>query len=181
MSQEEGGANEAAPSGSSGEPGNRPLDVDIRCTPRGDYRRRGFPAFDDSMSGRKTACDRAFSPSGKQQVLSSHTKGIVSMKYVVLKLTVRCMSREVPVIFPDLISHVNMAASAIVALDAECEGFKKAGDKVDITAVSAGFLSSMDIDAKCDGQSDSLGGLKSRESEDDELIRMIDYTNGYVG
>ena len=47
--------------------------------------------------------------------------------------------------------------------------------------VSAGFLSSMDIDAKCDGQSDSLNGLKSRESVDDELIRMIDYTHGYVG
>ncbi|WP_460996499.1 hypothetical protein, partial [Staphylococcus aureus] len=73
------------------------------------------------------------------------------MKYVVLKMTVRGMSREVPVIFPDLISHANMAASAIVALDAECEGFKKAGDKVDIAAVSAGFLSSMDIDAKCYG------------------------------
>ncbi|QEM42814.1 hypothetical protein FBPa10_0065 [Pseudomonas phage vB_PaeM_FBPa10] len=103
------------------------------------------------------------------------------MKYVVLKMTVRGMSREVPVIFPDLISHVNMAASAVVALDAECEDFKKAGDKVDITVVSAGFLSSMDVDAKCNGQSDSLGGLKSRESEDDELIRMIDYTHGYVG
>lgn len=103
------------------------------------------------------------------------------MKYVVLKMTVRGMSREVPVIFPDLISHVNMAASAVVALDAECEGFKKAGDKVDITVVSAGFLSSMDIDAKCYGQSDSLDGLKSRESEDDDLIRMIDYTHGYVG
>lgn len=103
------------------------------------------------------------------------------MKYVVLKMTVRGMSREVPVIFPDLISHVNMAASVLVALDAECEGFKKSGDKVDITLVSAGFLSSMDIDAKCDVQSDSLNGLKSRESVDDELIRMIDYTHGYVG
>ncbi|HHG5648161.1 TPA: hypothetical protein ACPWPG_003242 [Pseudomonas aeruginosa] len=103
------------------------------------------------------------------------------MKYVVLKMTVRGMSREVPLIFPDLISHANMAASAIVALDAECEGFKKAGDKVDIAAVSAGFLSSMDIDVKCYCQSDSLGGLKSRESEDDELIRMIDCTHGYVG
>ncbi|EPB7755471.1 hypothetical protein ACRSA7_004506 [Pseudomonas aeruginosa] len=103
------------------------------------------------------------------------------MKYVVLKMTVRGMSREVPVIFPDLISHADMAESAIVALDAECEGFKKAGDKVDITVVSAGFLSSMGVGAKCNGQSDSLGGLKSRESEDDELIRMIDYTHGYVG
>ncbi len=52
------------------------------------------------------------------------------MKYVVLKMTVRGMSREVPVIFPDLISHVNMAASALVALDAECEGFKKTGDRL---------------------------------------------------
>uniref|UniRef100_A0AB39AHU9 Phage protein n=1 Tax=Pseudomonas phage vB_PaeM_HTN4 TaxID=3236645 RepID=A0AB39AHU9_9VIRU len=103
------------------------------------------------------------------------------MKYVVMKMTVRGMSREVPVIFPDLISHVNMAASALVALDAECEGFKKAGDKVDITVVSAGFLSSMGIDVHCHGQSDSLNGLKARESVDDELIRMIDYTHGYVG
>lgn len=98
-----------------------------------------------------------------------------------LKITVRGMSREVPVIFPDFISHVNMAASALVALDAECEGFKKAGDKVDIAVVSAGFLSSMDIDAKCNGQSDTLNGLKSRGSVDDELIRLIDYTHGHVG
>ncbi|QVJ13109.1 hypothetical protein [Pseudomonas phage PSA25] len=181
MSREGVGANEAAPTGSAGQSGNCPVDVDIRCAARGDNRRRGFPAFDDSVSGRKTACGRALPPSGKQQILPSHTKRIVSMKYVVLKMTVRGMSREVPVIFPDLISHVNMAASAVVALDAECEGFKKAGDKVDIAVVSAGFLSSMDIDAKCDGQSDSLGGLKSRESEDDELIRMIDCTHGYVG
>lgn len=103
------------------------------------------------------------------------------MKYVALKMTVRGMSREVPVIFPDFISHVNMAASALVALDAECEGFKKSGDKVDITVVSAGFLSSMDINGNCNGQSDSLNGLKSRESVDDKLIRMIDYTHGYVG
>lgn len=90
------------------------------------------------------------------------------MKYIVLQSKTNGITRELPIIFPDLMVHANVA-QALLALP-EMKGFK---------AVSAGALSCMDLRPKCHGDSFSLK-LKSREEVDNALIYMMDYSHGVV-
>jgi hypothetical protein len=90
------------------------------------------------------------------------------MKYVVMQVVSKTgMRLEVPFLFPDVCVHSVIAKALLPGLHEHWED-------CDITPISAGFLSSMDIDASCDGESESLK-LKSRGEEDDRLIRMSDY------
>ena len=99
------------------------------------------------------------------------------MKYVVLKVKKRVkggepMVREFPIIFPEGLSHSDVAA----CLALHCPELKGA------TPVSAGFVSSMAIGEKdaFHGKSESLGGLQSRGNVDAALIACWDYLHGMV-
>ncbi len=89
------------------------------------------------------------------------------MKYVVIQVPLgKELLREIPVIFPNEIVHLDIAKTLI----AMCPGFEKG------KAVSAGFVNSMDIDAPLHGKSDSLK-LITRD-EDKSLVQMNDYLHG---
>lgn len=95
------------------------------------------------------------------------------MKYVVFKLTQgkgrSAIIREIPVIFPDALTHA-LVAESLVNGNGELKGS---------VPIAAGFLSSLAIRGECAGKSESLG-LKSREAEDEQLICTVDYTHGVV-
>lgn len=88
------------------------------------------------------------------------------MKYIVLEVTHGGSTRELPVIFPELLVHANVAKAL-----ATMRGLENA------KPISAGFLSSMDVSPACHGASESLE-LKSRGKVDDNLIMMHDYLHG---
>lgn len=106
------------------------------------------------------------------------------MKYIVMRVDVEDgISREFPVIFPDSMSHVDMAASTMVALQKDHKVFSDKGRNVIITPVAAGELSLFGFGqgrGGCSGHSVTLGGLKSRGDVDAELISMNDYNKGIV-
>lgn len=90
------------------------------------------------------------------------------MKYIVLNVISKSgMGMDVPFVFPDIIVH-SMMAHVCVDL---CK--MTWGADVDVTPISAGFLSSTAFEDECYGESMSLG-LKSRP-EDSRLIKMCDY------
>ena len=97
------------------------------------------------------------------------------MKYVVMSapLGKSGMRRELPVVFPDALTHRDVAD----ALKRGCPELRGA------VPVAAGFLSSMSVgeEGACHGKSESLGGLASRGTVDDALMRMLDYGHGIVG
>lgn len=94
------------------------------------------------------------------------------MKYVVMQIKKHGIIRELPIIFPEALSHCDVAA----ALERHCPELK--GSK----PVSAGFLSSMSSSEPkaCHGESLTLGKLKSRGEVDDRLMVTLDYTHGIV-
>lgn len=79
---------------------------------------------------------------------------------------------EVPFVFPDMLVH-SMVFAQMRALLQNQYGISS-DDKVDVVAVSAGALSSMDLSTSCYGKSDTLG-ITSRSEVDDQLLRMADY------
>lgn len=91
------------------------------------------------------------------------------MKYVVFKREHRGVVRELPVLFPEALVHAEVAKWLTSAR----------GPLAGYSAVSAGFLSSLNVPAECHGKSDSLG-LVSRGDEDSRLIAVVDYTHGIV-
>lgn len=103
------------------------------------------------------------------------------MKYVVLAVTdhsgIGEMTRHVPIIFPDMLTHSEVAKAITRTLRAEVPD----GRMRDIQPVSAGFLSSLVIsDGKkpiCHGFSESMN-LASRPVEDSALIATYDYLHG---
>lgn len=90
------------------------------------------------------------------------------MKYVVMQVETHGLMREFPVIFPDGITHKDMA-----------EALRRLPDMRMAKPVSAGFVSSTDVGPGFHGESESLG-LESRERADDELVAMLDYSMGLV-
>lgn len=95
------------------------------------------------------------------------------MKYVVIRVTSRIGEREIPVIFPNALVHSQMAEATIAAMKIDDP---RSGYEV----VSAGEISSMNINPECHGKSVSLGNIKSREGVDDSLIRRHDYFHGIL-
>lgn len=82
------------------------------------------------------------------------------------------MIREFPIIFPDALTHADVAAS----LALHCPELKGG------TPVAAGFMSSLNVGDRgaCRGKSESLGNLQSRGLEDDTLMSCWDYLHGMV-
>lgn len=94
------------------------------------------------------------------------------MKYVVMRVRTGETERELPIVFPEALSHATVAA----ALERHCPELR--GSR----PVSAGFLSSLSVgeEGACHGKSGSLGNLASRGPVDDALMRMLDYGHGIV-
>lgn len=85
--------------------------------------------------------------------------------------------REIPFIFPDSLVHAEVAKRMTHMLLAERpEGYAR-----QVSAVSAGFMSSLNVGGKgaCYGDSESLK-LKSRDDKDSILINTYDYLHGVV-
>lgn len=99
------------------------------------------------------------------------------MKYIVIQMADRHgNARELPIIFPNSLTHAVVAEAIQLSEDLKGQNSK---------VVAAGEISSMCIansglgpDPFCHGKSESLGGIASRGSEDDALIYMHDYNHG---
>jgi|GEM_PF-1798735 len=88
------------------------------------------------------------------------------MKYVMLQIDHAGLSRQMPVIFPNALSHDQVAA-AMKAL----EGMEGA------EPISAGFCT---VNASCHGDSETLQ-LQSRADEDSTVINTHDQLHGLCG
>lgn len=88
------------------------------------------------------------------------------MKYVMFAIKSSWGTRHVPILFPDVLSHVDVA----LGVQATCSELAKA------KPISAGFVNSMDVDVATTGKSTTLG-LESRV-EDAAIIKMYDYMHG---
>lgn len=85
------------------------------------------------------------------------------MKYIVFKQQHESGGTLlVPIVFPDMLVH-SMVAEALLA-----------GPLKDFVPDSAGFLSSLSVDANCHGESESLK-LKANPERDIPLLKMADY------
>lgn len=91
------------------------------------------------------------------------------MKYIVVSKTVGSITREFPILFPNDLSHVDVANALMV----NCPELKHG------TVVGAGEMSAMCIDADCSGRSSTLN-VNSREDRDNAAFEMRDYTGGIV-
>ncbi len=93
------------------------------------------------------------------------------MKYIMISVIDKMgMEREYPIIFPEALVHSDVyeAISNMLTSDKQVD---------QINVVSAGFLNSLGIQTPVSGKSESLGGLKCRDS-DTAAIQFIDYTHG---
>lgn len=101
------------------------------------------------------------------------------MKYVVIEIIDQTETgefvREIPVVFPGSMVHSEVAAAITRVLRKNHPD----GRTRQIKPVAAGFINSPDLaDIECHGESESLGGLKSRGRADVALIAMNDYYHG---
>lgn len=81
------------------------------------------------------------------------------MKYIVIECKVGNETREIPIIFPDVIVHADMA-KILTSSPGILHGGK---------SVSGGFVFSLDTASECFGRSESLG-ISSRKEIDRALI-----------
>lgn len=88
------------------------------------------------------------------------------MKYIKFRVTNELGSRDYPVIFPDGLSHVDVAAQ-----------LKNCPELQGAEVLSAGFCNI--YCSATHGKSVSLGGMKAKSS-DASLINGIDYSHGIV-
>jgi hypothetical protein len=93
------------------------------------------------------------------------------MKYIVIEIKTKVLTRELPIAFPNMLVHKHMYDKTVELLKAYLPG-------ATFTAVAAGDLSMFNCDLECTGQSHSLGDLKSREDIDKILFEQHDYTGG---
>lgn len=91
------------------------------------------------------------------------------MKYIVISKTVGTITREFPVVFPNELSHVEVAEALL----------QKCPELSNGKVVGAGEMSCMDIDPNCHGRSATLN-VNSREEVDDSSFTMRDYTGGVL-
>jgi hypothetical protein len=92
------------------------------------------------------------------------------MKYIVIRVSMEVLKFELPFIFPDKLVHCEVARVMVNLL-------RDQYPLSPVEPVSAGFLSSMDFDCECFGESETLH-LKSRGEVDSALIAMYDYGAG---
>lgn len=98
------------------------------------------------------------------------------MKYIVFGKKIEDVNHEVPVIFPDNCVHAHVAQ--VLVHTPELHSYKP---------VSAGFVQlpmtvmGRSFPLNCHGESETLGGLKSRGEIDEKLITWYEYTKGMEG
>lgn len=93
------------------------------------------------------------------------------MKYIILRLEGK-IPREVPVIFPNLLVHADVASAITNMIQADTD---TSTSITGIRVVSAGFC---DTAVGCHGRSESLN-ITSRDI-DDAVINTVDYTFGLL-
>jgi hypothetical protein len=81
-------------------------------------------------------------------------------------------ARRVPVIFPDLLVHADVAH----AMELVVKSTLAPKTKLKVKTTSAGECRLDNV--LCHGESESLGGLQSRERLDARCIEMYDYLHG---
>lgn len=99
------------------------------------------------------------------------------MKYIILRLEGK-ITREVPVIFPNLLVHADVASAITNMIQADTDTSTSTSTSTSITGirvVSAGFC---DTAVGCHGRSESLN-ITSRDI-DDAVINTVDYTFGLL-
>lgn len=89
------------------------------------------------------------------------------MKYIVIRQTTGTITREFPIMFPNELSHVEVANALLKGCPELKEG----------NVVGAGEMSCMDVEPNCSGRSSTLN-INSREELDDQAFSMRDYTMG---
>ncbi|EGB8646316.1 hypothetical protein H8N91_001743 [Salmonella enterica] len=92
------------------------------------------------------------------------------MKYIILRLDGK-IPREVPVIFPDLLVHADVARAMTAMIK---EGSSNT-NITDVRVVSAGFCNTA---VECHGKSETLN-IASRDI-DNTVINTVDYTFGLL-
>ncbi|ECG8630030.1 hypothetical protein CJG84_04740 [Salmonella enterica] len=93
------------------------------------------------------------------------------MKYIILRMEGK-IPREVPVIFPNLLVHADVASAITTMIQADTD---TSTSITGIRVVSAGFC---DTAVGCHGRSESLN-ITSRDI-DDAVINTVDYTFGLL-
>jgi hypothetical protein len=90
------------------------------------------------------------------------------MKYIIMRITTEGTDHilEVPIVFPELLTHSIIAEHMAPALRAHFE-------RSTVVPVRAGFVSSMSSEGECYGASKTLG--LSSDEDDGRLISMCDY------
>lgn len=96
------------------------------------------------------------------------------MKYVMIEIPAHgeMPARRVPVIFPDLLVHADVAH----AMELVVKSTLMPKTRLKPKTTSAGECRLDNV--LCHGESESLGGLQSRERLDARVIEMYDYLHG---
>ncbi len=90
------------------------------------------------------------------------------MKYIVMHVELQKGGQlEIPIMFPELLVHKDIADAIKDVLIAQFKGSV-------VKPIAGGFVNSADCAVECCRESTSLK-LKSREEEDSQLIQMSDY------
>lgn len=92
------------------------------------------------------------------------------MKYIILRLDGK-IPREVPVIFPDLLVHADVARTMTAMIKEDSSNT----NITDVRVVSAGFCNTA---VECHGKSETLN-IASRDI-DNTVINTVDYTFGLL-
>lgn len=92
------------------------------------------------------------------------------MKYIMLLIEREDANVNVPIIFPDMMNHDNVAESIKHNLGMN-------HDIAETKVVSAGFITMNNTGVQCHGKSETLK-IKSRGKEDSIIINTYDYMHG---
>lgn len=93
------------------------------------------------------------------------------MKYIVIRTKVGSLTKDIPIIFPNDLSHVDVANAVI----------EKVPEAKDGKPVSAGAISSTAIDADMVSPEGSVSLKMKRGNERDGImIQLYDYVHGFV-
>jgi hypothetical protein len=92
-----------------------------------------------------------------------------AVKYVMLEVTAQGITRKIPILFPDMLVHLEVANAIKPLLERQLRN-------VSIEIVSAGFFNSNDVDIVCTGGSESCG--VNAQDLDAMTIAMHDYLHG---
>lgn len=84
------------------------------------------------------------------------------MKYVMFEVKLNLTTMSVPVLFPNLVVHKEVADAMAMCLRRHWRG-------AEIKPVSAGFISQLEV-AKAHGKSESMGDLESRPIDADIIM-----------